>query len=615
VKLGKENLKKILIVIGIVIFITGLFIHTSIPIEIGNSMDSNQENGGEREVENIKNNYIIHIKPELDSSDSPLNMNIFVSLSSIGNLNCTILILNKTNLIKFENGTSIKDLDLIEKYESNNDNEDVFKEDIIIKGEKDIYIVLINHSRILLDISYFYYYSIIPPTYYLGLIIMAIGLIFIALTLIWYFKGWKKAFVIGASVNIGAFLIGIATLSKFFIMPELFSNIFQIELYGDFKFYYIEWIYEFRNGNWPYSNYYFGYIYGPLFILTLGIFSYLPLPIWSAALPFLICTLGTGYLVYLITYKLTENENYAIISMLLFFTNPFTLIYSSYLWINPPLFVFFVLLSFYLALNENFSLSIISLGIATMFKQFAIIFFPLILLLILKQIPNSNVKEKVKKMVYFSAIFGLVILLISLPFLFIDAESYLNEIFFFHTQYSVDFLTIFHNSLSYPVNFNSFFLLLGTHWIITRIIAYLLAFYILLGLSMLIIFLYFAGYPAKNLNKNHSINENLIIIALFYSIFLVICVQIFFPRGSYKFYLILLTPFISIFFHSKNLTLSKEFDRDEYKFNKRYLIPLIFSWIIFFSYRYIYFWILLIWMFYYIHYMPKLEIKISNNNS
>ncbi|MFX1238442.1 MAG: hypothetical protein ACFE8P_12080, partial [Promethearchaeota archaeon] len=48
----------------------------------------------------------------------------------------------------------------------------------------------------------------------------------------------------------------------------------------------------------------------------------------------------------------------------------------------------------------------------------------------------------------------------------------------------------------------------------------------------------------------------------------------------------------------ENAVLSKISD---YKFEKRFLVPLIISWIVFFCYRYVYFWILIIWAFFYLY--------------
>jgi hypothetical protein len=91
--------------------------------------------------------------------------------------------------------------------------------------------------------------------------------------------------------------------------------------------------------------------------------------------------------------------------------------------------------------------------------------------------------------------------------------------------------------------------------------------------------------------------KKLAVHALFWILIIVLLVQLFFPRGAYKFYLLALTPFISIFFDYKDMTLSPN---GSFTFKKRHLFPVLMSLAIFLCYRNIYFWILFAWVLFYL---------------
>jgi hypothetical protein len=604
----KKTTIKINVVLSLILIIIGLTIHSIKPTEIGNSNVSSEPNNGIRMIENIESNYTVQIKPLLEQDGQELKIHIFISfISQTNEINFSLYVLNEINYNEFLNGSNLEELDLIREYHDIAINVGEIKEVIGVHETRDIFFVVVNQGVELFDIAFFYYYSITPITYFIGLVILAIGVAIALSNLAWYFVGWKRYFIIGASINIGVFLFGIANFPNYRINPDILNEILHLELYQDFKFFYMEWISEFKNGFWPYSQPYFNYIYGPLFILTIGGASYLPFPPWSGAIPIFLSTLGTGVLIFLIVYKITSNEKKSIISMIVYFLNPFTIFYSSYLWLNPTIFVFFILLSFYLLLNDKRNFAMVSLGIATMLKQFTIVFFPLFLILLVKQVQiqkenRQTLFDQIKGLIKYASIYIIVILLISTPFLIVDFNTYYYSYFQMHTNYSVDYVNTLTYYLGYPVRFNDFFLFVGAPNFFTLPIAYLLTYFIPLGVCLLIIFIKYLKFKVDvqvdcDLIK---LKQDLVVKAIFLSIFLVISLHIFFPRGSYKFYLILLTPFISIFFDARNLNLLKISSKNAQKVYKRYYIPILVCWVIFFMYRYVYFWLLIFLSFYYI---------------
>ncbi|NHI94461.1 MAG: hypothetical protein EAX96_18365 [Candidatus Lokiarchaeota archaeon] len=612
--LNKKNIKKIGIIVGIVFIITGLIFNTILP-----SKFSRVHNSESLTLNEEDNYYVISIDPNINHIDYEFKIDFYTSISEESN--CTVLILNSMEYQKFlvedslENITALKIINSIDEPRVDS----LFYRGIFSsRNIGAIYILIINLENTSEIINYGYYYTISTPMFFYSAILLVIGAITIFSMLAWYLNGWKRYFSIGVGINLSLFFARITIMPYLFSeLPTLISffEIFDIEVFRDFEGYYIGWTDLFINGVFPYSEQYFGYAYGPLFILTTGSFAFLSIPSWSVGIPFLMSTLGTGYLIYLISRKLTNNEKYSICSMMLFFINPFTLIYASFIWLNASIFTFFVILSFYLALVKKNYLAMLTLGIASMYKQFALVFFPLLLLLMIMNNKGENRKIKLKNSIIYSLIFGITILLISLPFLILRFQSYIwgNII---NISFSINSLITPGIYDNYPVTFNSFFFLIGAPDIILYSIAYMLGYYILLGGTLGITYLFYARnlqYKTKYKNSiNTHTNLSYFVEALFLSIFIVISLQLFYPRGSFKYYLILLTPFISLLFDIEDLSLHKAIliEKSDFRFYKRYLIPIFISWVVFFCYRYVYFFVLIGWCLYYLYYYnDKFKIR------
>jgi len=592
-RLSKKTVHKIGIFIGIAIFIIGFIFNSIFPSEFSRKNEL-------IDFKLPKDEYHVNIiDPGIDNFDYDFKLELFIFISQESN--CTVFILNSDEYEKFLIEGSIDNITTLKEFDGK--NEPTFLSQNI--GE--IYILIVSFENNT-EIRYFgYYYTITTPMFFFGAILMLIGTIGIFGVLALYLIGWKKYLVIGVGINVSMFIF------RIIIMPHLLSqtsimthlhDFLNIELYRDFEAYYLGWSKLFTNGVFPYSEEYYGYAYGPLFILTIGSFAFLPIPTWSVAIPLLLSTITSGYLILLISNRLTNNEKYSSYAMIIYYLNPFTLLYSSFAWLNSSLFTFFVVLSFYLVLVKKNYLSILVLGIATMYKQFAIIFFPIILILVIKNDKKSGWKSNLKKFLSYSIIFFILILFISLPFLILKFQSYIMG-YVNNISFSIEYLMKPIISYNYPVTFNSFFYLIGAPNNILFIIAFMLDYYILLGGCLGIIYLLYVKTSSyKNVTKTYP-NHSLIEKAVFFSITLIISFQLFYPRGGFKYYLVLLTPFMSILFDYKNLSLNRVrlIEKKDFKFHLRYLFPLVISWIVFFCYRYIYQWILIaLCLFYLYHY-------------
>ncbi len=575
-------------------------------------------------MQDVKKNDGFFLEPKIKGNNNQFRLDIWASGFHDGSKNSEfiVLILNMDEYNDFENGEDPSDLKSIKTIKNEHDLsgcQSYHHASIVLDSSEKIYILIINESNESLDVGVSYYYSVIPPTYYLGLLIAAIGISFTLILGIFYYSNWKRFFFIGTLINTLAFILRIATLSTFFDIPITpITSVLTVEMYSDYQAWYMGWSNYFKYGTWLYPYNMNGYVYGPLFTLTIGPFSFLP-NAWGMGIPLFAFGIATGYLVFKIIYKLTENEKRASIGMLIYFLNPFTLCYSSFLWLNPSFFTFFVTLSFYLLFKNRKKGSLISLGIATMYKQFAAIFFPLIIIYIIKDSGNLKFFKKVKISVRYAIPYALTILLISLPFLVINYQNYIYRVIFVNSFFNPENLNYVIYCLNYPIRFMDLIILIGGPNNITLVMSYLIAFYILLGLCFSWIYIHFLRLKTRLKDSNYS--HQLLIHALFSSIFLILSVQLFYPRGTYKFYLILLAPFISIFYDNHDLSFKQVNCLKEEKFKPRYLIPLVFSWGIFFCYRYVYFLIIIFWMVFLIYmyrrykYMDETPLKKKNLKS
>jgi len=584
---------KILLLLGIIFAIMGMIIHFSCPSEMVTA--SGDENAFINDLETYDGFFL---NTTINDNNYQFRLDITASgyYNNSWNSNFTIIVLNIPEYKRFENGTDIADLNPIERIDKEYDpymGQPTHRKTILLNNPESVYILLVNNGITPINVGVGYYYSIIHPTYYIGIIIAAFGTMFAFSLGVIYSTKWVRYFLLGISINIIAFFIRVATLPAFFGNPIMYY--LTVEMYSDYQTWYMGWSIPFKEGAWLYSGELVAYEYGPLYMLTIEPFSYLP-HAWGMGIPLFLFGIGTGWAVYKIMYKLIKDEKKSTIATLIYFLNPFTLLYSSFTWLNPSISTFFVALSFYFLLEKKNTYSLVSLGIATMYKQFALIFFPLIIIYIIKQQSLEDVVNKFKTIIKYALPYCLTILLISLPFLIYDYQAYINRVFLNNALFTPENLNWANYHLGAAVRLTDPIILLGGANVVTLIINYLIAYYILLSASLILIYISLLRFNNKK-DVGNSLNK-LFIKALYLSIFLIIAIQILYPRGAYKFYLILLAPFISIFYDHKNLSLDNHRDNQS---NLRYLIPLVITWGIFFCFRYAYFLILILWIIFLIY--------------
>ncbi|MBD3230610.1 MAG: hypothetical protein GF329_20695 [Candidatus Lokiarchaeota archaeon] len=604
----RKNIQIFLIILGSIISISGVIIN-SIPSKIkANDLHFNNIDASET--------HTLHIDQPSKVFETDLDIFLYVLVESSKRPNCTLYVLSKIEYDKFINGSSLDALTYLEKLKSDNlshlkSNSSIISGSYTFSYIGKLYIVVLNNGTSSIDGIFKYFYTYIHPFYFFGLFILFIGLFIIFFILIWRFKGWKRIFIIGTEINLILFLARIILMTDALHFDILnLWGIFDIRIFRDFEFYYLGWTEAFKAGSALYTESFFSYPYGPLFILILGAFSLLPLSPWIIALPIFLSVVGNGYLVYKIAFKITNNQRFGIYALIIYFLNPFILFYCSFGWLNTSLFTFFMLISFYLILQEKVKTGLIILGVAVMVKQFAIILAPIEILIILKQNRDSNLHSLIEKFLITSLYLILPIALISLPFLIINFQNFIGYFYLSGTIIPLDKLIYLHGNQNAPISFTTFFLFMNFPENIIFIIAFMLQYYILLGSSFFLIYLFY--WKSKLNNDYHIVNHRTYNFseAIYYAILLILAFQLFYPRGTYKYYLVFLVPFIAINYDiDQNLKFKSE--KKELTFTKMYFVSYIFSWIIFLCPKYFYLIIIFFWIVFYIIYKKKI-IDLNN---
>jgi len=268
------------------------------------------------------------------------------------------------------------------------------------------------------------------------------------------------------------------------------------------------------------------------------------------------------------------------------------------MWLNPTPFVFFTILSFYLALTEKSELSVLTLSVATLFKQFGVIFFPILALFLIKKKTGITIQQGLTKFFKYTIIYGSVLFLFSLPFLLFSPQEYYNQVIS-SSFGSYSRLTVFTPDLSMPVHFGSFFLWLGGSSWFTDILAWFISNFVFLALCGIVVYCSYGTIkPIPDTSNGSALDiKDLFMKAILWSFVAVLCLQVFFPRGVYKFYLLALMPFASLLFDYRNLTLCQD---TEFHLRKRHLFVPVFATVVFLCYRFIYLWLLVAWAWFYL---------------
>ncbi|MFW9892469.1 MAG: hypothetical protein ACFFFO_09715 [Candidatus Thorarchaeota archaeon] len=579
-KVDSEVVKKGILVIGVFITTIGLALHLSIPGTTRSGFPVNVS-PTEMTIENIQVSNSIGYEFGIE----------LIGPEQIQGFDTSAYLLDSFQYADYLSGTLLNETDVLISLVGGGRG---FFEMTLTEDLNLYLIVTSNHNE---TIPWSYYYYILPATFYPTFTMAFAGAFFTITGLAWFYSGWKRWALTALGIQSIFFFVRVFTLSTYSLnLPDIFWDFIHTELYNDYQYFYLSWIPRLWEGAWAYSADLAVYLYPPLWIYTVGLLG--STPSWFPGLILFTFNAATGVVIYRIMMELTGNDMQSRIAMILYMLNPFTIFYGAFMWLNPTPYVFFVTLSFYLALKEKAAYSIATLALATLYKQFAVIFFPIIVILLVKQKVDIPLKSKfflfLKQTVIYTSIVGLV----SLPFLIVSPNEFLNQMLLWNTG-AYNRLVVFIPESWMTVHANTFFLWLGfPSWFIEPV-AFLLSNYVFLILCGFLIYGGFSFWkPRFEKGKEKVRNQSAFMKAILWSFVAVMSVQLFYPRGAYKFYLLALTPFMALLFDYKDLELSS---KKQFTFQNHHILPILLSWAIFLCYRFVYFWLLGAWVLFYLY--------------
>ncbi len=290
----------------------------------------------------------------------------------------------------------------------------------------------------------------------------------------------------------------------------------------------------FLSGELPYRDWGAAYNMTPLFLFMLAPFWALPLGVWGPAIPIVICDALIGVAIYSVGKTLFHNEQKAKLAGIFAALTPVNLFYVGYLWLNPGIFTFFAIASLYYLLNDKHDTSAILLGLAVMSKQVAGIFFPFVLLYVLRNRGRNG-------LIRYFIIFTAICVVISAPFLVIYPNEYINMlrsraprpvkgVYAFPKFNETVSLTALLQYYQIPDKIIGY-----VGWVINTYVAFILALVLVL-LSL----------ENETREKGGVSQESLTFF--FMSAFAAMTIMIaLFPLGVYKYYMASLTPFWALY--------------------------------------------------------------------
>jgi hypothetical protein len=190
---------------------------------------------------------------------------------------------------------------------------------------------------------------------------------------------------------------------------DLFGIIinYQFEGYSDYSFYYVHWGHNMLNGVMPYSGD-FGYIvidgivnrngaymFPPLTAILYAVGILIPVTEWGIGL--LLAAFGylTVFPVYGLGKELSGNRHVGEVAAFTYILTPNVLYHTTFLWMNPSPFIFFFFSGFYMLVRGKRHLGTLLIVTSALFKQTAwFLGIPLVVFLLMKsRTPKGEEKE------------------------------------------------------------------------------------------------------------------------------------------------------------------------------------------------------------------------------
>ncbi|MFX1260469.1 MAG: hypothetical protein ACFFAZ_00135 [Promethearchaeota archaeon] len=181
---------------------------------------------------------------------------------------------------------------------------------------------------------------------------------------------------------------------------------YQFEGYSDYSFYYVHWGHNMLNGVLPYSgdfgkividgvsNANGAYMFPPLTVILYAIGILLPVTEWGIGL--LLAAFGylTVFPVYGLGKELSGNRHVGEVAAFTYIFAPNVLYHTTFLWMNPSPFIFFFFFGFYMLVVGRRHLGTLLIVTAALFKQTAwLLGIPLVVYLLVKAQPAKSKEE------------------------------------------------------------------------------------------------------------------------------------------------------------------------------------------------------------------------------
>ncbi len=340
----------------------------------------------------------------------------------------------------------------------------------------------------------------------------------------------------------------------------------RFEGWADYDYYYVSWADQFLVGIMPYSHafeyhfvdaveYHIPYFFPPCFLYVCALGRILPLQPFGIGLVLSLFGYFTALPIYGIAENLSGNKHVGEISAAVYLFNPLVLYYTTYEWLNPAPFVFFAMLSFYLAITGHRVAAALAMVTSALFKQTAF-FLGIPLIAYLLKVPpqtahqvGDTVSEDQKRpagdrldLRGFVRIAAVVILYagaLSMPYLF-DPVNYVYYVF---QRVGATLLTDLTHlpPATNPITLAVVFIVLGAPEWLTQSVN-LATYYtvgLLVGLLPIMALMLLEVKDDRNIKGYWR-------KLLFLSLMMMLWVHLFSPRGIYKYYTVALLPFFSV---------------------------------------------------------------------
>jgi hypothetical protein len=247
---------------------------------------------------------------------------------------------------------------------------------------------------------------------------------------------------------------------------------------------------------------------------------------------------GVVYLILKNIIKSKHARGIAVFGGLLMALAPINIIYDGVYWLNPGPVTLLTIVAFYYAIKKKWWQAFFWLAIATMTKQNALFFtYPMFMVMLGEKVRNKTVGEAIIESIMNAALFVGVILLLSVPWIFISPYQYGRHMLFPGRPIELIFEPV--NPASNDcVSFAKSLEQLGLSGPLLAMVSFgnYSMFWMILSASIIAVFMFWRSYKSKL----DGIEFFEWIAA--YTIF----THIFMPRGVYKFYTAYYVPMILI---------------------------------------------------------------------